>query len=96
MKMPMPRNKTKRHHARREPVVDRSCRRLATGQEKPRKQRVQKQRNVPVGAGDEWYEEADWDDAGSSGKDSGKVRQRIESLREERQLQQALRDTFDC
>jgi hypothetical protein len=38
---------------------------------------------------------AEWDDVVQSAQDASKTRQRIEMLREERLLQQALIDTFD-
>lgn len=49
----------------------------------------------PVGHSDERAEEAERDDALQCEKDFRKARQRVELLQEERQLQQALIDTFD-
>ena len=43
----------------------------------------------------ELEEKAEWEDAIQTAQDASKTRQRIEMLREERLLQQALIDTFD-
>lgn len=81
--------------ARRQAAVGRSGRRSTRLREKPLKQQAQKQQGVDVDDDNEWYEEPEWDYSLPPGKDSGKARQRIELLREERQLEQVLRDTFD-
>jgi hypothetical protein len=83
----MPHSNKESHRTRRRPVIDKYYRQTAQGK--------QKLRNAPVRFDDEWYGDADWEDAGTRGKEAGKARQRIELIREERQLQQALRDIFD-
>ncbi len=92
----MSRSKSVMPRARRQSAAGKSGRQLAAVQEKPLKQPGQKQPGIPVADGDDWDEEAEWGDTMPPGNDSGKARQRIELLREERQLQQALLDTFDC
>jgi hypothetical protein len=49
----------------------------------------------PLDADYELDEKAEWEDAIQAAQDASKTRQRIEMLREERLLQQALIDTFD-
>jgi hypothetical protein len=65
---------------------------VAAGQPAQLKQSKQ---HTPIDVDDELYEEIELDDAGPSWQGSSEARKRLEILREERQLQQALYDTFD-
>ena len=88
-------SKTGPRRLRHKYVSDEYGRHADSVQKRLRKQWTQKKRYKPHGIDDEVYGKADWDDAWRPGKGSSKARQRIEILREERQLQRALIDTFD-
>jgi hypothetical protein len=68
-------------------------------EKQPEKQPQQQTSSVawqdPVEDDYELDEKAEWGDATQTAQDANKARQRIEMLREERLLQQALIDTFD-
>lgn len=91
----MLRSNTVTRGARRGPAKGGARGRSVARQVKPGKKQGPQQDYDPLDVDDEWFAEADWDDTGLPGKDSHKARQRIELIREERLLQQSLRDTFD-
>ncbi len=91
----MPRSSTISHSASHASVSGKSDKRPAKAQKNPQLQQVQKPQPVLVDDDDEQYAEADRDDIELPETISSKARQAIELLREERQLEQALRDTFD-
>jgi hypothetical protein len=99
--MPMPRNSTTTRtstgrrgsiSARRKPAAGKPGRQVAAEQPAQPKQAEQ---HTPIDVDDELYEEIELDDAGPSWQVSSEARKRVEILREERLLQQALYDTFD-
>jgi hypothetical protein len=91
----MPHSNTIYHSARRASVSGKSDRPPARAQKNPQPQQTQKPQPVLVDDDDAQYVEADRDDIELPETISSKARQAIELLREERQLEQALRDTFD-
>ena len=92
----MQQGNTGRRHTRRRSAAGRPGWRSTKGQDNPGKIRAQEPPHRPAGIQDEWYGEVDWGAAGGFDKDAARARRRIELLREERMLQQVLRDTFDC
>lgn len=88
-------SKTEPRRLRRKHVSDEHGRHASSEQKRLRKLQTQKNRHMPVGVGNDRYGKADWDDAWRPEKVSSKARQRIEMLREERQLKRALTDMFD-
>lgn len=90
----MPRSSAISHRASHASVSRQSDQPPAKVQKNPQRQQPQKPQPVP-GDDDEQYAEADRDDVDLPETISSKARQAIEFLREERQLEQTLRDTFD-
>jgi uncharacterized Zn finger protein (UPF0148 family) len=82
----------------RKPAAGKPGRRAAAEQPAQPKQTTQPKRQAAIEVDDEFYEEADLGDVVPAVRivqSSSEARKRLEMLREERMLQQALSDTFD-
>jgi len=91
----MHRSSTTSHSASHASASGNADERPAKEQRKSQPQQAKKPQPEPVDD-NEQYGDADWDDIELHERVFGKARQAIDLLREERQLEQAMRDTFDC
>ena len=105
----VPTGTSRKSTGRRKPIVGKAGGRAASVQQvqpqqqpekEPEKKQPQQQTSSaawqePVEDDYELDEKAEWEDAAQTAQEASKARQRIEMLREERLLQQALIDTFD-